>query len=109
MKINMFSSKRDYEKSMTIGLYVLAICLRCTLFGIPNSDYDRDFSKWYDFIQSHGGFAALKYNFSNYNVSYLYLLALATYIPIPKIIMIKFIPVCFDLVMAWFISLIVRL
>jgi Gpi18-like mannosyltransferase len=109
MKIDVLSTERDYEKSMSTGLYVLAICLRCTLFSIPSSDYDHDFSKWYDFILFHGGFAALKYNFSNYNVSYLYLLVLATYIPIPKIITIKLIPVCFDLVMAWFISLIVRL
>lgn len=97
--------KRRY---ITIGLGVLAICLRSVLFGIHTSDYAA-FSGWYDFIQSHGGFAALKYNFSNYNVSYFYLLTLTTYIPIPKMISIKLVPVCFDLLMALFVYLIVRL
>src|SRR5258708_37652461 len=97
--------KRRY---ITIGLGVLAICLRSVLFGIHTSDYAA-FSRWYDFIQSHGGFAALKYNFSNYNVSYFYLLTLTTYIPIPKMISIKLVPICFDLLMALFVYLIVRL
>jgi len=102
--------KRDRWKQccMIIGL-CLAIAIRSTLFGIHTPDYDADFSRWYDFIQSHGGFAALRYNFSNYNVSYLYLLTLATYIPLPKIVSIKLIPVCFDLMMAWFLYLIVKL
>jgi len=109
MKKDLLSTKHYTEQFMIVGLYVLAIYLRYTLFSIHNSDYDHDFSSWYDFIQTHGGFAALKYNFSNYNASYFYLLTLATYIPLPKMIMIKFIPVCFDTVMALFIYLTVRL
>ena len=109
MKKNMLLTKNYTERLMILGLYVLAIYLRYTLFSLHTSDYDADFSGWYDFIQSHGGFAALKYNFSNYNVSYFYLLTLGTYLPVPKMSMIKVIPVCFDTVMALFIYLIVRL
>jgi Gpi18-like mannosyltransferase len=109
MERDTVSTKRVMERCMVAALYVLAIYLRSTLFGIHNSDYDGDFSSWYDFIQSHGGFAALKYNFSNYNVPYFYLLTLMTYLPIPKIISIKLIPVCFDVLMAQFVSLVVRL
>jgi Gpi18-like mannosyltransferase len=94
---------------MIVCLYILAICLRWTLFGIHTWDYDKHFSIWYDFIHAHGGFAALKYDFSNYNVSYFYLLAIGTYIPLPKIIVIKLIPVCFDALIALFVYLIVRL
>jgi Gpi18-like mannosyltransferase len=83
--------------------------LRWTLFDIHTWDYDKYFSIWYDFIRHHGGFAALKYNFANYNVSYFYLLAIGTYIPLPKIIIIKLIPVCFDTLIALFVYLIVRL
>jgi len=104
------NSKRQ---RMNMGLYGLAIYeaiyLRYTLFSIHTSDYDAGFSRWYDFIRSHGGFTALKYNISNYNVSYFYLYTLMTYLPIPKIISYKLIPVCFDLVMALFVYLIVRL
>jgi Gpi18-like mannosyltransferase len=94
---------------MIVCLYILAICLRWTLFGIHTWDYDKYFSVWYDFIHYYGGFAALKYNFANYNVSYFYLLAIGTYIPLPKIVIIKFIPVCFDALVALFVYLIIRL
>lgn len=105
----MLSVKRANERFVTICLYILAICLRWTLFGIHTLDYDKYFSAWYDFMRYYGGLAALKYNFANYNVSYFYLLAIGTYIPLPKIIIIKLIPVCFDALLALFVYLIVRL
>ncbi|HEX6483725.1 MAG TPA: glycosyltransferase 87 family protein [Ktedonobacteraceae bacterium] len=90
-------------------LFVLAIALRVSLYHIETSDYTVFLSQWYDFIQTHGGFAAFKYNFSNYNVPYLYLLTLATYIPIPKIVAIKAISVLFDVLMGIFAYLILSL
>jgi Gpi18-like mannosyltransferase len=90
-------------------LFLLAIALRISLFHIQTSDYNAFLSQWYDFIQSHGGFAALKYNFSNYNVPYLYLLALTTYLPIPKLIAIKSLSVVFDIVLGLFTYLILNL
>jgi Gpi18-like mannosyltransferase len=69
-------------------LFFLAFTLRVSLYHVETSDYTAFLSQWYDFIQTHGGFAALKYNFSNYNTPYLYLLALATYLPIPKLVAI---------------------
>ena len=101
------------KQRISIGAYIsmvyIAIFLRSLFFNIPTLDYNIDFSGWYDFIRSHGGFAALKYNFSNYNVPYFYLFTLMTYIPIPKITSYKLIPVCFDLLMALFMYLIIRL
>lgn len=89
--------------------FVLAIVLRVSLYHIETSDYTVFLSQWYDFIQTHGGFAALKYNFSNYNVPYLYLLAIATYLPVPKLIAIKTISVVFDVVLGVFTYLILSL
>src|SRR6266702_4556681 len=77
-------------------LFLLAIVLRVSLYHVVSSDYTFFLSQWYDFIQTHGGFAALKYNFSNYNPPYLYLLALTTYLPIPKLVAIKTLSVVFD-------------
>jgi Gpi18-like mannosyltransferase len=90
-------------------LFLLAIALRISLYHIETSDYSVFLSRWYDFIQTHGGFAALKYNFSNYNPPYLYLLALAAYTPIPKLVAIKTISVVFDAVLALFAYLILDL
>src|ERR671932_2488062 len=75
-------------------LFVLALVLRGALYHIITPDYTMFVSQWYDFIQTHGGFAALRYNFSNYNPPYLYLIAL------------KSISVVFDVVLAFFTYLI---
>ncbi len=90
-------------------LFGLALILRISLYHIETSDYTVFVSQWYDFIANHGGFAALKYNFSNYNVPYLYLLALCTYLPVPKLIAIKSLSVVFDGVLGLFTYLILRL
>ncbi|HLG77671.1 MAG TPA: glycosyltransferase 87 family protein, partial [Ktedonobacteraceae bacterium] len=55
------------------------------------------------------GFAAFKYNFYNYNPPYLYLLALATFLPIPKLVAVKSISVFFDVVLSIFTYLILDL
>src|SRR6266581_6273239 len=90
-------------------LLLLAIVLRVSLYHVVTTDYTFFLSQWYDFIQTHGGFAALKYNFSNYNPPYLYLLALTTYLPIPKLVAIKTLSVVFDGVLGLFTYLILSL
>jgi Gpi18-like mannosyltransferase len=112
----MLLSKKRYAPGLkvlvgcTLGLlFLLAIGLRISLYHIETSDYTVFLSQWYDFIQTHGGFAALKYNFSNYNVLYLYLLTVTTYLPIPKLVAIKTLSVVFDGILGIFAYLILSL
>ena len=90
-------------------IFLLSIAVRLSLYKIQTYDYNTFLLPWYDFIKAHSGFAALKDNFSDYNPPYLYLLALTTYIPIQPIAAIKAIPMVFDVVMAFFTFLILRL
>jgi Gpi18-like mannosyltransferase len=66
-------------------------------------------SPWYDFIVSYGGLGALEYDFSNYSPLYLYFLTLATYLPLPKLYAIKLVSISFDLLLALWVLLIIRL
>ena len=61
-----------------------------------SNDYNTYLLPWYNYIKAHGGFAALKDNFSDYNPPYLYLLAFATYLPVDPLIAVKSISVVFD-------------
>ncbi len=90
-------------------LFGLALGLRVSLYHIETSDYTVFVSQWYDYIHTHGGLAALKDNFSNYNTPYLTLLALTTYLPMPELIAIKTLSVVFDGVLGLFAYLILRL
>lgn len=94
---------------LAVILFIAAIVLRVSLYHIETSDYTVFVSQWYDYIQTHNGFAALRYNFSNYNVPYLYLIAILTYLPIPKLIALKSLSVAFDVVLALFTYLLIGL
>ena len=88
---------------------LLAVVLRFSLFDFESVDYRGAVSPWYDFIVSNGGYGALRHDFSNYSPLYLYLLTLATYLPLPKLYAIKLVSISFDFLLALFVLLIVRL
>src|SRR5450432_2817696 len=97
------------ELVLIIGIILLALLLRKYLLPIHTLDYDKFVSHWYNIIKNYGGFHALKYDFSNYNEPYLYLLVIAARLPLLKITAIKSISIFFDLTLAGVVYLIVRL
>lgn len=94
---------------MLVAVFCCAVSIRVLFFPFRSGDYDAYFSRWYEFITQHGGFAALRYDFANYNAPYLYLLTLLTYTPIPALYGIKLISVAFDLLLGVFTYRIVAL
>jgi len=97
------------QRLILVFLFGLSIVLRLSLYNVKSTDYFYFFGPDYDFIRLHGGFAALKYPFSDYNPLYLYLLTLMTYTPLPKLAAIKTLSIVFDAVLALFTYLILRL
>jgi len=91
----MFRQKLTY---WLLGIVLIfSILIRFCFFPFQSDDYCNALSAWYDFIQNNGGFLSLsKGNFSDYNVVYLYLLALLTYTPLPSLYAIKLLSVGFD-------------
>jgi Gpi18-like mannosyltransferase len=97
-------------RGMLVVLVVgFAVAVRVAMFRYQSMDYLTSLSRWYEFIAGNGGFRALRYEFANYNVPYLYLLAALTYLPIPALTGIKLISVAFDLLLAYFVYRIVNL
>jgi Gpi18-like mannosyltransferase len=111
MASNRFAPSRPavHRAVVLVAVLCCAVCVRLPLFPFRSGDYDAYFGQWYTFIAQHGGFAALRYDFANYNVPYLYLLALLTYTPIPALWGVKLISVAFDLLLALFSYRIVAL
>lgn len=81
---------------------LLVLAVRLVLFPFESLDYQAFVARWYDFISANGGFSALRYQFADYNVPYLYLLAILTYLPVPALTGVKVISVLFDLVLAFY-------
>ena len=100
----------DAARWAVLGICIAAgLAVRASVYHVQTDDYKYFVSRWYEFLARNGGFHALKYDLSNYNPPYLYLLTIATYIPLSELAAIKTVSVVFDVVLAAFAFLIFRL
>lgn len=93
---------------VVVAVVVVAVAARLSFVDEVTSDYRAFLSPWYDALAAGGGFRAVGQAIGNYNPPYRYLLAAATYLPIPKIAAIKLVSIVFDVILAGFAGLIVR-
>ena len=93
--------KGTANTALCILLLAAAFTLRGLVFGYETLDYQNFLSPWTEFFRSHGRFAALKYSVGNYNIPYLYFLALFSCLPVKDLYLIKLLSVFFDVVLAW--------
>ena len=93
------------------GGVLLAALVRWPLLSHETGDYGGFLSVWYDFIVANGHFAALQYDFYNYNPPYLYLLAaIASAAPgLPDLFAIKAVSLAFEPLLAFLVFRCVRL
>lgn|GEM_PF-250665 len=94
-----------------VALIALSIALRVLSLPVSNSDLADYNLRWYQTLRQQGIGEALAANFSNYTPPYTYFLALATLTHdfLSPLVAIKLIPICFDLLGAFFIYKIVKL
>lgn len=84
-------------------ILLLSLSIRLIILPVETSDYVQFLHPWMNQFEQHGGIAALKYSFANYNIPYLFLMALLSYLPLKDLIAIKLLSVAFDYLMAFFI------
>ena len=61
---------------VSVLLLLLAFGARAYMFDYETLDYQNFLTKWVDYFRYHGHFAALRESVGNYNIPYLYFLAL---------------------------------
>ena len=86
-------------------LMALALGLRALALDYRTLDYINFLSRWVEFFRLHGGFRALKYSVGNYNIPYLYFLALFSVLPIDDLYLIKLLSTLSDVLLAWAVML----
>ena len=79
---------------------VFGLLLRFIFIEDAGGDYDGFLSQWCMYLRENGGFNAITSVDTDYNVSYLYFLALFSYLPVKDLYFIKFLSFIFDFVMA---------
>ena len=82
-------------------LILLAFALRWWVLDYETLDYQNFLAKWAAFYRQNGGLKALDTPVGNYNIPYLYLLAIFSYLPIRDLYLIKLTSILFDVLLAW--------
>lgn len=83
------------------ALLAAAFVLRGLCLSYETLDYQNFLAVWVDFFRQNGGLAALGMPIGNYNVPYLFFLALFSQSSIPDLYLIKLLSIFFDVVLAW--------
>ena len=83
-----------------ILITLFSLVIRITLIDFKTTDYVSFLLPWYDDLYDLGGLSALKYSIGDYNVPYLTLVALLTYLPFPPLYSIKALSIIFDYMLA---------
>ena len=95
----LLGSRRAWVLSLL--LTAAAFTLRALAFDYETLDYQNFLHPWCEFFRTNGGFKALAVPVGNYNIPYLYFLALFSYLPIRDLYLIKLLSVFFDVLLAW--------
>lgn len=92
------------RKSSYLYISVLAIGLAFALRGgqmnYQSGDYNTFLSNWVEYFRVNG-FKGFSESVGNYNVPYLYFLALFSYLPLNDLYLIKLLSIFFDVVLAF--------
>lgn len=92
----------DWKKAARcLLLLVPAMMIRLAFFDKTNTDYEWFLSRWIEHYRTNGGFAAMKDSIGNYNIPYLYFLAMFSYSSINDLYLIKLLSVFFDIILAY--------
>lgn len=79
----------------------VAMLLRCLLLDYESADYQTFLSQWYQVIRDRGGFLGLAQPVGNYNVPYLYFIAVISYLDVPDLYLYKLFSIFLDVILAW--------
>jgi Gpi18-like mannosyltransferase len=92
-------------------LAILAVLLRWLALPFQSHDMQDFLLPWFDYIVTHGRFAALSDNFSNYTPPYIYMMTAVSYLDglVDRVTLIKSISILFDGVAAFIVYRIVLL
>ena len=89
-------------RHLTLWLTLGALLIRLPFLWIQSGDYIDYLHPWFEQIKQNVGLRAIGMPIGNYMVSYIYILAILTYLPLPDLISIKLISITGDIVLAWF-------
>ncbi|EKQ51303.1 MULTISPECIES: hypothetical protein [unclassified Clostridium] len=100
-----------YDYAYLLFILLISICaliIRFDWWFLESHDYTKYLLPWCQYLENNGGFLGLSSLQSDYNVSYLYILAAFTYLPLSYLSKIKIVSIIFDFACAIASSLLIK-
>jgi Gpi18-like mannosyltransferase len=91
------------------GMLALSLAIRWSFRQCATFDYNVGYSKWVDHILAHGRWQSLKEDVGDAGPLYFTMLSLSSWLPLPKLYMVKIMSVPFDYIIGFLVFQIVRL
>lgn len=83
-----------------IIITVIAMYARISMIEFVSGDFYACIEPWFNELKANGGLAALKLDIGNYNLPYITILALLTYLPVHPIVSVKMVSIVCDFICA---------
>ena len=101
---NLYKSfyTKNFSQHSFLFITIVSFFLRMVFFAWPSGDYIDYLHPWFEQIKQNGGIDAIGEPIGNYMVSYIYILALLTYLPLPDIVSIKIVSCIGDIILAFY-------
>jgi len=93
--------KKSHYLLIAVIALGLAFAIRGSLMNYRSGDYNTFLIHWVEHFRLNGGFNGFAQDIGNYNVPYLYFLALFSYLPLNDLYLIKLLSIAFDVVLAF--------
>lgn len=93
--------KKSSRLIITVLALGIAFTARTVFINYQSGDYNTFLCHWVEYFRQNGGFKGLDGSVGNYNLPYLYFLALFSYIPLNDLHLIKLLSIIFDVVLAF--------
>lgn len=102
------NTDKKYAIIFFISITILALLFRTVYINLQSGDYTNFLKLWLEFYRNNGHILAIGKGIGNYNIPYQILLAIASYLPISDLYLVKAISMFFDYIIAIFGYLIVK-
>ncbi len=96
------ASRRSGGLIWLAAFCAIAICARLAFLDRVSWDCKNFLSGWVQYFRLNKGFSGIAGSVGDYNVTYLYFLAMFSYSPLPDLFLIKLLSIAFDFVLAYF-------
>ncbi len=80
---------------------IVSLLIRINFLKFKSDDYIAFLSEWFNILKTNGRIFALKNSIGDYNIPYLVIMALITYLPIKQLVALKIVSIIFDYLMAF--------